>query len=263
MKIQIKSDLHKETRPQAYRVQDLNRKSIMSPDADVLVLAGDITNYPDRFSLYHELTKLGDRRVIYVPGNHEYYQADHVKYVKPEILALYDNTNVTVLDRQYVTIDDVVFIGATLWTDLSNPLNAQLAFGYLNDFRIPGLTTDWYNNEHQKSVAYLRDCLRQTGPDQKIVVVTHHGPSPLSCHPRYKGDAANCGFHTDLSDLILAHQPQIWIHGHTHDPFDYMIENTRIICNPKGYPGEHNQTRLYDPKAPRPLEYNDDLVIEL
>ena len=27
-------------------------------------------------------------------------------------------------------------------------------------------------------------------------------------------------------------------HGHTHSFFDYQINNTRILCNPLGYPGE-------------------------
>jgi predicted phosphodiesterase len=31
----------------------------------------------------------------------------------------------------------------------------------------------------------------------------------------------------------------LWIHGHTHDPFDYEINGTRVICNPRGYPGEN------------------------
>jgi predicted phosphodiesterase len=39
--------------------------------------------------------------------------------------------------------------------------------------------------------------------------------------------------------LIMNH-PQIkyWVHGHTHTPFDYMIEGCRVICNPCGYPGQ-------------------------
>lgn len=261
MKIQIKSDLHKETRPHAYRVSDANRKPLMHPDADVLVLAGDISDYLYRFSLYHELTRI-DRPVIYVPGNHEYYRADHVRFVLPELRALYEGTNVRVLDRDFVNINGVVFIGATLWTNLSNPLDAQLANGYLSDFRVSGLSTEWYTNEHHHSVKFLDQALELHSHIKKRVVVTHHAPSSLSIHPRYQGNAANVCFQTDLSELILKHQPPVWIHGHTHDPFDYTIGDTRVICNPKGYPGEKAQTRLSDYPPPS-LFYNEDLIIEV
>lgn len=261
MKIQVKSDLHKETRPQTYRVQDENRKSIMSPDADVLVLAGDITDYADRFSLYYELTHLGDRRVIYVPGNHEYYRADHVRFVLPEILALYKGTNVTVLDRDFINIGGVAFIGATLWSDLSNPLNALAARNFLNDFRVSGLTTDWYNAQHVEAVKFLRQALL-LHQHLKTVVITHHSPSYRSVHRRYAGDQMNCCFCTDQFELMFDFEPALWIHGHTHDPFDYNVGKTRVICNPKGYPGEKARTKLTDPETPT-LFYNDDLIIEV
>jgi hypothetical protein len=48
----------------------------------------------------------------------------------------------------------------------------------------------------------------------------------------------NGGYASDLYDFI-ADRPQIklWTHGHTHTPFDYMIDQTRIVCNPRGYEG--------------------------
>jgi hypothetical protein len=40
-------------------------------------------------------------------------------------------------------------------------------------------------------------------------------------------------------DDLLAHA-QLWIHGHTHDSTDYVIQTgqttTRVVCNPRGYP---------------------------
>jgi len=24
----------------------------------------------------------------------------------------------------------------------------------------------------------------------------------------------------------------LWIHGHTHDPFDYEVDGTRVVCKP-------------------------------
>ena len=28
---------------------------------------------------------------------------------------------------------------------------------------------------------------------------------------------------------------QLWIHGHMHDSFDYNVNGTRVVCNPRGY----------------------------
>jgi hypothetical protein len=27
----------------------------------------------------------------------------------------------------------------------------------------------------------------------------------------------------------------LWVHGHTHDSFDYVVNGTRVVCNPRGY----------------------------
>jgi hypothetical protein len=46
----------------------------------------------------------------------------------------------------------------------------------------------------------------------------------------------NGAYSSDLDQFILD-RPQIklWTHGHTHEPFDYMIGSTRVVCNPRGY----------------------------
>jgi calcineurin-like phosphoesterase family protein len=46
----------------------------------------------------------------------------------------------------------------------------------------------------------------------------------------------NAAFHTELHDFIYDRpQVKLWIHGHTHDDFDYVINQTRVVCNPRGY----------------------------
>ena len=70
---------------------------------------------------------------------------------------------------------------------------------------------------------------------RKTVVMTHHGISPLSIHERYRGDNLNWAFMSDLSQEILDHGPLLWVHGHTHDSFDYVLGKTRVVVNPYGY----------------------------
>jgi hypothetical protein len=35
--------------------------------------------------------------------------------------------------------------------------------------------------------------------------------------------------------LLDGDRAQLWIHGHTHDSFDYVCNGTRVVCNPRGY----------------------------
>ena len=90
--------------------------------------------------------------------------------------------------------------------------------------------------EHQHSRRWLE---RELGKPfgGKTVLITHHGPHPLSVHPRYAGDPANAAFVTDLSALLS--DAKLWLHGHVHDSFDYMVGGCRVMTNPLGY--AHNR----------------------
>lgn len=103
-------------------------------------------------------------------------------------------------------------------------------------------------DDHEKMMAYIKTVI-EGKHDQKFVVVGHHTPSHLSIHPRYRHDALmNGGYASDLSEFIMDHpQIKLWTHGHTHDTFDYVLGETRIVCNPRGYIGHEpraNQFRL-------------------
>jgi predicted phosphodiesterase len=92
--------------------------------------------------------------------------------------------------------------------------------------------------DHRKMLGYV-DSVIAGNHDTKYVVCGHHTPSHQSMHDKYRGDdLMNGGYHSDLSEFILD-RPQIklWTHGHTHEVFDYMIGDTRIVCNPRGYHG--------------------------
>jgi hypothetical protein len=42
---------------------------------------------------------------------------------------------------------------------------------------------------------------------------------------------------------------QLWIHGHTHDSFDYRLNGTRVLCNPRGYARDGvNENPMFDPQ---------------
>ena len=67
------------------------------------------------------------------------------------------------------------------------------------------------------------------------VVITHHAPSRQSIHPRFADSLLNACFVSDAERLVDGSRAQLWVHGHTHDSFDYVLNGTRVVCNPRGY----------------------------
>lgn len=103
---------------------------------------------------------------------------------------------------------------------------------------------------HRRCLGYINEVC-STDPTRTYIVVGHHSPSYKSCAPRYINDKyTNGGFHTELSDFILD-RPQIklWIHGHTHDEFDYTIGDCRVVCNPRGYLGYESRANKFELKT--------------
>jgi Icc-related predicted phosphoesterase len=104
---------------------------------------------------------------------------------------------------------------------------------------------------HKDSLNYIKLALQANCDTEQlpVVMVTHHSPSKQSIHPRYQHDVImNAAYSSELSEFILDHpEIQVWTHGHTHDPFDYMIGSTRIICNPRGYKNYEQRAENFDP----------------
>jgi hypothetical protein len=138
-----------------------------------------------------------------------------------------------------------------------DPLTMHAIEGMMNDFRI--IRNDRRNYarmsaldvavRHDKTLAYIK-LIVEEHRDKKCVVVGHHTPSFQSVHEMYTHETLmNGGYHSDLSEFILDHpQIKLWTHGHTHHPFDYMIGETRIVCNPRGYEGNgYSEETGWDP----------------
>lgn len=198
--------------------------------------------------------------VLSVLGNHEFYKSN----IEKERAAAQEAakcTSVTVLDDHAIEINGVRFIGATLWTDYrlhgSAVQSGFAAARGLNDHRLirtSGGTQRFTPADalkmHQESRAFVERTLANPFSGQTIVI-THHCPSSRSVPERFTHDKIAPAYASNLHDVIDRYQPNIWIHGHTHDSFDYMIGDTRVVCNPHGYPQENSS------------EFRWDLVIEL
>ena len=240
MKIQIVSDLHIEHR------REQKKFKWWKGGVDVLVVAGDACDTPSmvRFrEMLQPVTETGTQ-VIYVPGNHETYRAASVEAYEERLWAIFGTTPGVIL-LQNASVDILAggkvvrFIGSTLWSDLSSPLDALSVRGW-PDFQVPGHDTQRHTALHRFAVEYIHDACNTAKEDEvPAVVVTHFVPSYRSVHERFHGNPANPYFTTDLEWLMAGPEaPAVWIHGHTHDPFDYQCHKTRVVCNPYGYPRE-------------------------
>ena len=244
MKIRVLSDLHLEfaawTPPAA--------------DADVVVLAGDI--HIGSRGLEWARQQFPSLPIIYVSGNHEFY-GGQLQQVSAAVRAAAQRLDIHVLDTGELVLDGTRFLGATLWTDfalygtgprlLRSMNDARLA---ISDFRmIRRSPTEFLRPEdaremHLEQAKWLEGKLAEEF-DGPSVVVTHFLPLRQSIHPKYEGDEFNPAFASDLAHLV-APPVNLWIHGHTHESFDYVVNGTRVVCNPRGYlPMEPNPA--FDP----------------
>jgi len=188
--------------------------------------------------------------VVYVAGNHEFY---HGKWMQTlDVLAdeCAKFPNVYFFERGYKKIDDITFVGGTLWTNMNkgDPLTLYSVRDMMQDFRFIRKEFEGYTAlkpydtilRHQQTLDYIRTIIAEKS-GEKFVVVGHHSPSFQSCHDSYKNDKLMNGcYHSELSEFILDHpQIKLWTHGHSHHYFDYMIGGTRIVCNPRGYTNNH------------------------
>lgn len=236
MKLHVLSDLHLGCG--AFDVPDT--------DADVLVLAGDIDRHTRGIEWGASVAR--GRPVIYVAGNHEWYSS-HLSGLAVQMRKRAGEIGVHLLDNDEVIIGGVRLLGTTLWTDFAlygtgaATMQAMNAAGrHMADFKLirygskrlftPGDSA----RIHHAAVRWLRERLAAVH-DGPTVVVTHHCPHPTSIPARFAGDILTPAFCSDLSSLIEEFQPALWVHGHTHDSFDYRVGGTRVVCNPRGYVG--------------------------
>jgi hypothetical protein len=48
----------------------------------------------------------------------------------------------------------------------------------------------------------------------------------------------------------------LWIHGHTHESFDYVVNGTRVVCNPRGY-APRDLNPAFDPGLTVDVQVNE------
>ena len=262
MNIQLLSDLHLETHPHFVPEH--------APDADALILAGDIGSYQEGSMLVTQgdndfgLARFSPRTdlaawpvpVFFVPGNHEYdgmdFEEAHARLQESCV-----RLQITWLHRRVIEMKGVRLIGCTLWSDfealvpaqgpLTQQLKAREKAERAADFylRKTGTTLDGQpflsaavRAQAQADQAWLTQALSEpfAGP---TVVITHFAPSLKSADPRYGLTPGTAGFCNALDHLLP--KANVWMHGHLHCAQDYVHEGCRVVANPLGYARKNEQ----------------------
>jgi Icc-related predicted phosphoesterase len=236
MKIHILSDLHLEFSDR--------HPPLSMPDtgADVVVIAGDIDNDTRAFDWAERMFPA--QTVLYVPGNHEYYGYELARAADALRERAAQSRNVRLLDNDATVIDGVRFLGSTLWTDFelfgreridaafADSLKHVVDFRAIRSSRGRLLTPQDTIELHRAARDFLERGLAEPF-DGPTVVISHHAPHGGSLHPRWAKHLSSAAFVSDLTALMG--KPALWVHGHTHDGFDYTVDGTRVIANPMGY----------------------------
>ena len=227
MYVQLLSDIHTEFWCQN-DVRQLDQ--YISPAADVLIVAGDLTtpNFLKR-TLEHLSDQVPD--LVYVTGNHCHYRSS-IADVK-SILSGINKSNFHWLDNSATVIGGQRFLGGTLWFP-ANKDSLSPAMQYrISDFDLIDDIVPTAFQENKRCIDFLRK--EVTSID---FVVTHHLPSQACVDPRFLNSPLNCFFVGEADDVIVNNKPAHWAFGHSHSHTDMIIDQTRCIANPLGYPGE-------------------------
>ena len=219
-------------------------------DADLVVLAGDVGW--GLTGIAWIAAHLAGRPVVLVAGNREHWH--HPPGTDP-IAALRhaaaEVPGLRLLQDDRLDIAGVTLLGCTLWTDFAGgEMDAaavmEQAGGSMPDYRLgqgpdgtalsPAQVLAW----HRRSRAFLEAELARPRGDRPMIVVSHHAPTPLVLPRRRPTHVPQIASFSGLDEMIGRHQPQLWIHGHTHADSDLMLGATRILSRQRG--GPENET---------------------
>ena len=234
MKVRIWSDLH---------ISGASLPFDESHSDEVLVIAGDTANSLHGVIDFLNFVSPLFKAVITIAGNHEYYGSFPVDQFTEEVRNKVPS-NVHFLDANSVKIDDVTFIGATLWTnfDGGDPVVIECAVRGINDFRLikvdddTKISPDWMIRRCIRDLNFIREeCKRVEG---KKVIVTHFPMVREYQDPKYgsmRENPLNGYFINDFEHSLEDLDFDLVIAGHTHSPSDFMKFGKRFVANPRGY----------------------------
>lgn len=239
LRVKVLSDLH----------LDVNRDypfELPKDDEDLVIIAGDLSGH---LNITKEWLNKNVHEGIFIEGNHMLYngQGKALQDLYKDYEEAFPlDSNITFLQNSCKQVEDVIFVGCTLWTNyrLQGFLGTRSPRKYMNDFyyglykendEVESLEPEHLIKEFNESLKYIeRVC--DTFPQARIVVITHHCPSIECTPPAYMHSEINQAFCSNLESFIKDHgNISHWICGHSHWQTSFEIDDCKIILNARGY----------------------------
>ena len=238
MKICLLSDLHLDFHFDGG--VEFVRFLTIPEDCDLTIVAGDLCQ-ADHWRWHQSIQEIcqKSKQVLYVLGNHEYYnssilevdvRAHKLPNAFPNLIVA--SRAVILSKKEIPALNDLKLLAGTLW--FPNAPDQHLYKQYLNDFGfIEQLEPEIYQRNYR--FTELLDKVKS----EPSIVVTHHLPSYQSVNPKYSDSPINRFFvGGEFQEEVKDSQVKVWCHGHSHDAVNYKIGNTRIVSDPAGCPNE-------------------------
>ena len=169
------------------------------------------------------------------------------------------------LTNAMIEREGMVFIGNTLYTDFKlfgeeNQAACMMEAAHkMNDFhrctqlekdremkvwQVKPFTVETHAKLFRVCLGYINNrlqYLRNHNNTNPIIIVTHHCPLPFCISDKYKNDPLSAAFASDLRWFIKKYpEIRLWCSGHVHEPYDFLYNETRFVCEPWGYFNENN-----------------------
>lgn len=251
MKVHFVSDVHNEF--------EVMWREVPIDPCDLAIFAGDIDTGLSGLMWVRDY--FSELKCLYVPGNHEFYGMGDIKSMMDRLDTFADKSNILSLcvpGRSHIIdtgTERVGVIGGTLWTDMclfGEPLFAHCtreSGRRMNDYTyimyediqsgisrpLRVVDTLEFHQQFIEGMVAAYDSLIAQGIE-KIIVATHMGPSIKSIAQKYIMEMTSAAYASNLEQWIIDRPAiKLWIHGHVHSTFDYMVGQCRVMTNPRGY----------------------------
>lgn len=253
MKMRVLSDLHLESYIYYYEYMG----------EDILLLVGDIDTKTRHNQILNAIPQ--HVRVVMVAGNHELYNQEYYKtYLLLHELEL-KYSNFYFLDNSTYDIGNISIFGGTMWTDfelygndLKNEIMNMASKGIydyktvtIKDGDVIRQYTPNDSVEQYKKFNRNFDRWIENSKGKTRICMSHFLPSIKSIDKKFDGSLLNAYFASNNEERVKL--VDYWVHGHTHSKCDYILGDTRVLCNPKGYGAMYMENP----------NFNNSLIVEI
>ena len=221
IKLQIVSDIHLD------QIKLYSNERLVYPDGDILVLGGDICHIStvEKHRFFFRYLSENFQYIIYVPGNHEFYNDDGTSLEESEriikkFLKTFDNF--IYLNDESVVIENLLITGSCFWNEPET----------LHSWFKINIDSKKVCEMHQKSVKYLEsiESFKNYGL-YKHIIITHYPPKNVLEKIFIFSDQEQSKCENNLNICGDQEILKVWVSGHTHQNFSFFENDTLYLSN--------------------------------